>query len=231
MNLRREPRAGLYAHARYERGLRAYRRRLRVPLLIVVSPMFAVFVFVVLFKPLDAWSVAAGVLAATGVAFISFTRDDPPQHVAKWGRGAEGERTTERALRHLEKQGWTVEHDLQRDGRANLDHVLTGPSGVFLLETKNLAGTISVEERVLVARQFDDPDEVYRYTTLASRLRGQASELSARLRAETGRRAWVNAAVVIWGHFPQGQAQSENVTYIAGDRLAAWLKAGGPAAS
>ena len=112
---------------------------------------------------------------------------------------------------------------MQRDGRANLDHVLTGPSGVFLLETKNLAGTISVEEGVLVARQFDDPDEIYRYRSLAPRLRGQAKELSARLHRESGARAWVNAVAVIWGHFPQGLINCENVTYIHGDRIAQWL--------
>lgn len=102
-------------------------------------------------------------------------------------------------------------------------HIAIGPAGVFLLETKNLAGTISFEDGVLVARQFDDPDEVYRYRSLAPRLRGQAKELSARLRDQTGGRAWVNAVVVIWGHFPEKQVSHENVTYIHGARLVHWL--------
>jgi len=50
--------------------------------------------------------------------------------------------------------------------------------------------------------------------------------LSARRRAETGRRAWVTAVVVIWGDFPQGQAHGDKVTYVAGNRLTAWLEEG-----
>ncbi len=152
-----------------------------------------------------------------------YTLDEPPQHVQNWKRGAEGERKTAKALKPLLRMGWAVEHDVQQDGRANLDHVLTGPSGIFLLETKNLAGTISVEDGVLVARQFDDPDEIYRYRSLAPRLRGQAKELSARLHDESGRRTWVNAVAVVWGHFPQSLVSHESVTYIHGDRLAHWL--------
>jgi hypothetical protein len=30
--------------------------------------------------------------------------------------------------------------------------------------------------------------------------------------------------VVVWGHFPQGIAEHGTVTYLAGERLAAWLE-------
>jgi hypothetical protein len=110
---------------------------------------------------IDRWSLAAGAALAVAIALLIFTLDEPPQHVQNWRRGAEGERKTEKALKPLERLGWTIEHDVQRDGRANLDHIATGPAGVFLLETKNLAGTVSFEDGVLVARQFDDPDDVY----------------------------------------------------------------------
>ncbi len=189
----------------------------------MVAPLFAFAVLVWVWRGLDPWSVATGFAGATGVLFWLFFWDEPPQHVAKWKRGEEGERRTAKALKPLERKGWKVEHDVQRDGRANLDHVLTGPPGVFLLETKNLSGSISFEDGVLVARQFDDPDEVYRYMTLAPRLRGQAKELSERLRAKIGRAPWVTAVVVIWGHFPAGLVEHENVTYISGERLLAWL--------
>jgi hypothetical protein len=193
-------------------------------LLIVIVPMFVFFWAVTLTRKLDIWSMTAGALMTSAVALFTFVRDDAPQHVLHWKRGAEGERKTEKALRPLERKGWTVEHDVQREGRGNLDHVLTGPPGVFLLETKNPAGTITFEDGLLVAQQFDDPDEVYRYRRLAPRLRGQAAELSERLRAETGHRMWVNAVVVIWGHFPHGRVDHENVIYIHGDQLRDWLR-------
>jgi hypothetical protein len=94
---------------------------------------------------------------------------------------------------------------------------------VFLLETKNLAGTIRVTDGVVEAQQFDDPDEVFRYFSLASRVRGASAELSARLREETGRRAWVDGVVAIWGRFEQEIVEHEHVAYVAGSRLADWL--------
>ena len=226
MIIARRARAGVYAEERYRRGLRAYRRRMRTPLLVGVIPIFVFFWLIVMTRKLDPWSLAAGALMSAAVVVVVFVRDDPPQHVANWGRGADGERKTERALRPLERKGWTVEHDVQHNGKANLDHIVRGPCGIFLLETKNLAGTVSFENNCLTARQFDDPDEVYRYKSLAGRLRGQAMELSARIGQETGHRPWVNAVVVVWGQFPNGFAEHEKVAYVSGERLAVWLESG-----
>jgi len=197
---------------------------MRTPLLIVVVPMLLFFFAVVLFHRLDSWSVAAAALAASAVTLVITVRDDAPHHVVKWGRGAEGERRTEKVLKPLEREGWTVEHDIDRPGRANIDHVVIGPPGVFLLETKCPSGFVSIEDGVMTTRQFDDPEEVFRNARLAGRVRGQAKELSQRLYAETGRRTWVAAAVVIWGEFDQGLVSGENITYLHGDGLVAWLK-------
>jgi Nuclease-related domain len=197
---------------------------MRTPLLIVVVPMLLFFFGVASTRELDVWSLAAGAGMACAVALIIFVRDDPPPHVVNWRRGAEGERKTERTLRPLERNGWTIEHDVQRERRANLDHVVTGPAGIFLLETKNLTGAINFESGVLVARQFDDPDEVYHFRSLAPRVRGQAMEVSARNRAESGRQTWVTGVVVVWGHFLENHVEHEDVHYIAGERLRPWLE-------
>jgi hypothetical protein len=196
---------------------------MRTPLLIVTVPLFVFFVGVAGTHKLDRWTVAASTAAAAGMFLVMWVRDDAPQHVLNGQRGAEGERRTERALRKLEREGWRVEHDIQRDGRANVDHVVHGPHRVFRLETKNLAGTIRVTDGVVEAQQFDDPDEVFRYFSLASRVRGASAELSARLREETGRRAWVDGVVAIWGRFEQEIVEHEHVAYVAGSRLADWL--------
>lgn len=219
----RRPRAGVYAQERYKRGLRAYRRRMRAPLLVVVAPMFVFFWFVVFSRHLDPWSLAAGAVVASAMGLVEYVRYGAPSHIQKWQRGAQGERRTEKALRPLERRGWSVVHDVPRDGRANLDHIVEGPRGVFLLETKNLSGTVAFEDGCLVARQFDDPDEVYRYKSLASRVRGQAVELSRRIQDQRGRAPWVQSVVVIWGDFPQGHVEDNKVVYIRGDDLRNWL--------
>ncbi len=63
----------------------------------------------------------------------------------KWAAGAEGERRVADALTSL-PAGWTVVHDrLLRPGRsaANLDHVVIGPTGVYLVDAKNRAGRVT----------------------------------------------------------------------------------------
>jgi hypothetical protein len=62
-----------------------------------------------------------------------------------WRRGARGERRTARHLNKLVRAGWTVLHDLAIPGsRANGDHLLIGPPGVFLVDSKAWHGTITL---------------------------------------------------------------------------------------
>jgi hypothetical protein len=63
-----------------------------------------------------------------------------------WRVGAEGEEATARLLAELEPDGYLVFHDLRVPrSRANIDHLVIGPTGVFVIDSKNLGG--SVEER------------------------------------------------------------------------------------
>ncbi len=65
-----------------------------------------------------------------------------------WAAGATGERRVAQALKDLPK-GWVVLHDrLLRPGTSltNLDHVVLGPGGVFLVDAKNWTGGLSVHD-------------------------------------------------------------------------------------
>lgn len=68
-----------------------------------------------------------------------------------WERGAEGEVEVARALESL-PEGWVVLHDLAWPGRprANLDHVVIGPGGVFVVDAKNWSGRVEVRDQVLL---------------------------------------------------------------------------------
>lgn len=68
-----------------------------------------------------------------------------------WERGAEGERETAAALDALPKDSWTVFHDIRWPGRrfANVDHVVVGPPGVFVIDSKNWSGRVDVRDQVL----------------------------------------------------------------------------------
>jgi hypothetical protein len=70
---------------------------------------------------------------------------------ALWERGAVGEATTAEALKQLTDRGWTTFHDVRWPGRqrANIDHIAVGPSGVFVIDSKNWSGVVHVVEGVL----------------------------------------------------------------------------------
>ena len=55
----------------------------------------------------------------------------------RWWRGAVGEKATACALDRLPARRWVVLHDLRIPGsRANIDHLVIGPKGVWVVDTK-----------------------------------------------------------------------------------------------
>lgn len=70
---------------------------------------------------------------------------------ALWERGADGEQATAAALDALPKDTWTVFHDIRWPGRkyANVDHVVVGPPGIFVVDSKNWTGSITITDNVL----------------------------------------------------------------------------------
>lgn len=70
-----------------------------------------------------------------------------------WRIGAEGEERIARKLDRLERDGYRVLHDAHMPGsRANVDHVVVGPTGVLTIETKNYGGKVKLN-RPLFARE------------------------------------------------------------------------------
>ena len=69
----------------------------------------------------------------------------------QWEAGAAGERATGEVLAELQAAGWFVLHDLAWPGRqkANIDHLVVGPGGIFVIDTKNWSGSVEVRDGVL----------------------------------------------------------------------------------
>ena len=61
-------------------------------------------------------------------------------------QGADGEAATAEVLAAL-PPGWVALHDVGWPGRrlANVDHVLIGPGGVFVIDSKNWTGRITLQ--------------------------------------------------------------------------------------
>jgi hypothetical protein len=63
-----------------------------------------------------------------------------------WRRGAAGERRTARLLGPLERHGWAILHDLALPGsRAKIDHLVIGPGGVFVVDSKQYRGRLQLD--------------------------------------------------------------------------------------
>lgn len=68
--------------------------------------------------------------------------------------GEEGERATAEALACL-PAGFVVHHDLHIDGsEANVDHVVVGPTGVYVIDSKHWAGRVSVGRGTLWSGRY-----------------------------------------------------------------------------
>jgi hypothetical protein len=89
-------------------------------------------------------SLVAGAFAA--IAAGCGLRFRPSPDAVAWRRGAVGERRTARLLDPLERHGWAVLHDLALPGsQANLDHLVIGPGGVFVIDSKQYRGHLQLD--------------------------------------------------------------------------------------
>jgi hypothetical protein len=88
--------------------------------------------------------VRLGALAAAAAGWGLRFRPSP--EAVAWRRGAVGERRTARRLAALERQGWAVLHDLAVPrSRANIDHLVIGPGGVFVIDSKHYRGRLQLD--------------------------------------------------------------------------------------
>ena len=114
------------------------------------------------------WLAGATVLASTGVASVALSgplwltvaaavgavlagwsaASGERRDSDRWRRGAEGERATAAVLDALASRRWAVWHDLRVPGsRANLDHVVVGRTGVWVVDTKSTRATVRAGRR------------------------------------------------------------------------------------
>jgi hypothetical protein len=117
-----------------------------------------------------------------------------------WRDGARGERATARLLRRLHRHGYVVFHDVGIPGTpANADHLVIGPPGVILIDSKRYTGHVTQTPDGRVWHNHYPMD----HTLRSLRLETQA--ISAALRV------WVRAVMCVHG------AQVANGGLVAGD--------------
>jgi Nuclease-related domain len=85
-----------------------------------------------------------GLVGLAAAALVGWRlRFRPSEQVMAWRRGAAGERRTARQLDWLTRDGYVVFHDLAvPDSPANVDHLVIGSTGVFVIDSKQWTGSV-----------------------------------------------------------------------------------------
>jgi hypothetical protein len=81
-----------------------------------------------------------------GRAILALTNE--PRSTRSWQDGAIGERALGQMLESLRGTGFGVLHDRRIPGlRANIDHLVIGPAGVFVIDAKRYGGKVERRDR------------------------------------------------------------------------------------
>jgi hypothetical protein len=214
-------RAGSSAAREYEKLKKQWRREHR-RMLLLVDLVAAALILVTLWGARShLWMWMAGLVAGAALTFVVAVRDDPPAWIENYLIGSFGEQRTARAVEPLLGRGWVVLHDLDRFV-SNLDHVIVGPGGVFILDTKNNTGTAEARgDRLRITRP--DGRTCFDSDGMAFRARAQGVELHDLIKQRCGISVWVDAVIVLWADFPQRAVEGRRMAYAHGDHVVDWL--------
>lgn len=154
-----DPVAGGFAQAEFERQRAQYQTKLRAALPLLTS--LTLIVMAIGYVALASIAPWLGVVAAIGFGAAGvYVITRLPREALFWERGAHGERKTAEQLDRLADHGFVLLYDrLVPGGRGNIDALAIGPSGVFVIETKNLKGKVEVRQDALFVA--DQPRQTY----------------------------------------------------------------------
>ncbi len=135
--------AGASAQRRFDAQESRRRTRLRTnwPWIVLASGLGGLAGSVVI----NLMQIDSVLLVVVGAAIPLLKLLPTPQHVDAWRSGAAGERSVGGRLDRLTRHGVIAVHDRRIPGRrTNIDHIVVAPGGVFVVDTKNVRGKVSV---------------------------------------------------------------------------------------
>jgi Nuclease-related domain len=145
-------------------------------------------------------------------------------HLQNWAVVAEGRRRTRRVLQSLDSGPWQVTQNILLPDGGHADHLVIGPGGVFVLDSRAWQGVVTVDHKGATITPEGRPAAAWIARGQHCSLAPSAAALGRALPTSGGsRRHAPRAVVVVWAPFPEGLAISGGITYIAGDRLGDWM--------
>lgn len=136
-------------------------------------------------------------------------------------RGEHGEVKVAEALEELRLSGYQPFHSLSRDGY-DIDHVVVGPAGVFVIETKFRSGYGEIEfrdgEGLFVGGRKEKDDSL-------KQARSNARDVSRLLKEYCARYFWVTPLVVFVGDYKvKNNWQTTDPRVFTPDRLLTYFE-------
>jgi len=156
---------GAFSQDRFDRAKRAHERKMHAmfPAIVGFAALMGLGELVLLAPLVGAWASAVGI-AFFIVALIAVTR--LPREALFWDKGARGERRSAEVLDPLGNRGFVILYNrIMPDGRGDIDSIAIGPTGVWVIETKNLSGAVEIVHDRLFVKDHDRQamvEQVYR---------------------------------------------------------------------
>ena len=172
----------------------AQRRQRRV---LLVLGLVMTLVLLVAWVSLGVGNVAIAFLLLAAMYGLYRIGDRECDAALSWIRGAQSEVAVGETLAELVRHGYTVMHDLEQDGEGNIDHLVSGPTGVYLVETKH--------------RRYQD-DQLRKAKRQAAKLAGQLG-------------VWVTPVICLDRRASRKPYRHAGVWIVSRERLCDWLQA------
>jgi hypothetical protein len=77
-----------------------------------------------------------GIAVLVSVALLKAIGERKLELAVRWRRGWAAETSVGDELNRLRRDGFIVMHDVPQRGEGNIDHIVSGPTGAYLIETK-----------------------------------------------------------------------------------------------
>jgi len=216
--------AGRSANATYERRLDRHQQRVaaRRTKIIVVGVCIVIGGLALALGGRamgPTWPFLGAAIAFAGSMWVLGQLFGVPDSALNWRRGAAGEEETGRILARLSPD-FSVLHDRRIPlSQANVDHIVIGPTGVFVIETKRYSGRLTVHgAEVFVAGR--------RRTKIVEQALWEA-EVVRRVLAEAGERQQVTPLLCVHhAQMPWRAARVAGVSIVSAARLVEMLTRG-----
>lgn len=142
--------------------------------------------------------------------------------IRQYAKGRDGEIAVGQFLEDLRRDGYHVFHDIPSES-GNVDHVLIGPGGIFVIETKTNSKPVGRESKVVYDGQAVTVDGHAPDRDPVAQVRAASGQIDNIMRRVLGRSLPLRPVLLYVRWFTQ-QPKGSDIWVLNEDSLAKWLR-------